>query len=276
MSNETGITVISPRTLDEAQRLSGLLAKSSLLPDALRGKEAEVLMTIMTGAEIGLAPMQAIRAIDVIKGKPSLKAEAMAALVRSRKDVCEYLIIRESTAERATYATKRVGDPSETVMSFTMKEAQSAGIASDMYKKFPANMLRARCVKNICTAVYSDLTLGLASQEEEEAVKVSTTPLQRVDVEQDFDSTTGEVLSERAKLEEAINGAESVVDLKKLVERLVKIQSKADKDALRAVYSQRLAVLSAPKKQEPVDVVEFHVEPKVEEVPRMREPGEEG
>ena len=87
MSNETEITIIAPRSLDEAKSLSSLISKSSLLPADLRGKEAEVLMTMMTGAELGLAPMQSIRAIDVIKGKPTLKAEAMVATALSNSMV---------------------------------------------------------------------------------------------------------------------------------------------------------------------------------------------
>ena len=68
MSTESGIVVITPKSLDEAKNFSAMISKSSLLPPDLRGKEPEILMTIMTGAEIGLAPMQALRAIDIIKG----------------------------------------------------------------------------------------------------------------------------------------------------------------------------------------------------------------
>lgn len=165
MSNE--ITIITPKSLEEARSLSSTISKASLLPDALRGKEADVLMTIMTGAELGLGPMQSIRSIDVIKGKPTLKAEAMVALVRRRRDVCEYLVLRKSDATACTMETKRVGDPVATTLSFTIEDAKAAGLLSnDNWKRFPAAMLRARCGSAICKAVYSDLTLGLYDPEE--------------------------------------------------------------------------------------------------------------
>lgn len=158
MSSE--ITIVAPKTIEESEKLSTTLAKSALLPEALRGKQSDILVTLLSGAELGLAPMQALRGIVVIKGKPALSADLMGALVK-RNPVCEYLQLVESTATKATYKTKRKGDPEPTTMSFTMEDAKAAGIAGDMYRKYPANMLRARCLAIICRAVYPDLCLGL-------------------------------------------------------------------------------------------------------------------
>lgn len=173
MSNDTGITIITPKSLDEVRTLSTTLAKSTLLPEALRGKEAEIMFSILTGAELGLAPMQSIRAIEVIKGKPTLKAEAMVALVRARRDVCEYFMLRHSDTKSATYETKRIGDPAPTTMSFTIAEAQAAGLTAptrnnepSMWMKYPAAMLRARASSVICKAVYSDILLGVYESDE--------------------------------------------------------------------------------------------------------------
>lgn len=169
MSSE--LAVIAPKSIEEAERLSKTLAVSQLLPDALRQRPQDVLAVVLTGAELGLAPMQAIRGIRIIKGQPTLSAEAMGALVRRRSDVCEYLVLRHSDATRATYETKRRGDPTPTTMTFTMEDAQRAGLtASDNWRKYPAAMLRARCLSAICKAVYSDLVLGLYDPEELESV----------------------------------------------------------------------------------------------------------
>jgi hypothetical protein len=159
MSSE--ITVISPKTLDESEKLSTTLSKSALLPESLRGKTSDILATLLAGAELGLAPMQAIRGIVIIKGKPSLSADLMGALVKRNSDLCEYLQLVETTATKATYRTKRKGEPEPTTMSFTLSDAQAAGIAGDMYRKYPAQMLRARCLASICRAVYPDLCMGL-------------------------------------------------------------------------------------------------------------------
>lgn len=258
MSNETGITVITPKSLPEAQSLAALVSKSSLLPQDLKGKEPEILMIIMTGAEIGLAPMQSIRAIDIIKGKPTLKAEAMTALVRARKDVCEYLVLRESTAKRCTIETRRVGDPSPTTMSYTIEDAAAAGLllGNDNYKKFPANMLRARCGSAICKAVYSDLILGLYDPEEI-APERGVTPLSLVKPSPPanvVDSTStpaptadyganGEPLSEGAKLEVRLEEAQGQPDLETLVKPIGEIKTRAPQwyAKLRARWGERQA-----------------------------------
>lgn len=269
MSDE--ITIITPKSLDEAKSLSALISKSSLLPADLRGKEPEILMTIMTGAELGLAPMQSIRAIDVIKGKPTLKAETMTALVRGRKDVCEYLVLKESTATKCTYETKRIGDPTSTSMTFTIEEAKAAGLIAQTrngepnnWMRFPAAMLRARAGSAICKAVYSDLILGiydpdeLADQRPEPRevnpppalALVKPTPPQGNVVDSTATSVSaqpadyganGEPLSDGAKLEVKLEEAQSQGDLDGLTKGIGELKAKAPTwyTKLRARWGER-------------------------------------
>lgn len=169
------LVVITPKSIEEAERMSKTLSASRLLPADLHQKPQDVLAIVLTGAELGLAPMQAIRGISIIKGKPTLAAETMGALVRRRSDVCEYLTLKFSDATRATYETKRRGDPTPTTMAFTIQDAQRAGLNGDNWRKYPAAMLRARCLSAICKAVYSDLVLGLYDPEELESVGAPVT-----------------------------------------------------------------------------------------------------
>ena len=164
MTNE--LTVISPRTLEEASTLSKQLSKAKTLPDALKQSEADILAIVLTGAELGLAPMQAIRGIQIIKGRPTLSADAMGALVKSRRDVCEYLMLQHSDAQIARYVTKRAGDPRPVEMAFSADDASRAGLGGDNWKKYPAAMLRARALSSICRAVYPDLILGVYDPDE--------------------------------------------------------------------------------------------------------------
>ena len=166
---EQSLVVIRPRGLEEAKDLASTLASARTIPQALQKSPADVLAIILSGAELGLAPMQSIRGIVLIQGKPTLSADAMGALAKSRRDVCEYLVLRHSDAQRATYETKRVGDPSPTHMSFTMEEAQKARLTGDNWQKYPAAMLRARALSAICRAVYPDLLLGVYDPDELEA-----------------------------------------------------------------------------------------------------------
>lgn len=253
MSNE--ITIIAPKSLDEARSLSTTISKASLLPDALRGKEADVLMTIMTGAELGLGPMQSIRSIDVIKGKPTLKAEAMVALVRRRRDVCEYLVLRKSDATSCVMETKRVGDPVPTTLSFSIDDAKAAGLLSnDNWKRFPAAMLRARCGSAICKAVYSDLTLGLYDPEEIEpsrSVDVAP-PRASPPVIESTATALPPVDERRTKLEAEVEAAVNVEALNALVPSMAALKMRQD-DPLRLRWGARrdeLMRAAQPKPEE--------------------------
>jgi len=164
---DDAIAVITPRGIGELKELSTLLAPSAMLPEALRGKPGDVMATIMTGAELGLLPMQSVRAIDMVKGRPTLKAEAQVALVRRRKDVCEYFRLVESSDRVAIYETRRAGDPGPTRLSFSIEQAQRAGLTGNpTWAKHPEAMLRARCSSALCRTVYSDLLLGIYDPDE--------------------------------------------------------------------------------------------------------------
>jgi hypothetical protein len=165
MSNE--LSIIRPQSLAEAKDLAQTLSSARTIPEALQKSPADVLAIVMAGAELGLAPMQSIRALLLIKGKPTLAADAMGALVKSRRDVCQYLLLKHSDGARAAYETQRVGDPSPTSMAFTIEDAKQAGLAGgDNWRKFPAAMLRARALSAICRAVYPDLLLGVYDPDE--------------------------------------------------------------------------------------------------------------
>lgn len=183
MNETNGITIIAPKSLAEAKDLANTLSAARTIPEALQKSPADVLAIVMAGAELGLAPMQSVRALLLIKGKPTLAADAMGALVKSRRDVCEYLLLKTSDATRAVYETKRVGDPAPTTMAFTIEEARTAQLNGDNWKKFPAAMLRARALSAICRAVYPDLLLGVYEPEELEHLERDVTP--RADAEPD-------------------------------------------------------------------------------------------
>ena len=102
-------TPFTPTGIEQAMSLAGTLAKSALLPEALRNKPADVLVVLITGHELGLSPMQAVRGLYVVNGKAVLSADLMVALVLKHRDVCEYFRLEKSTDAEATYVTKRAG-----------------------------------------------------------------------------------------------------------------------------------------------------------------------
>jgi hypothetical protein len=155
-----------PNSITEALNLAGLLVASRLLPRSVTTPEAAFAI-IATGRELGLTAMQSLRTIHVIEGKPTLSADLIAALVKSRRDVCEFFMLVESTEKKAVYKTKRVGEPEATTLAWTIEDASRAGLTSkDNWRKFPAAMLRARCITALARTVYPDLAMGVYDPDE--------------------------------------------------------------------------------------------------------------
>lgn len=162
----TGEHAFEPSSISDAMRLATLLVASRLLPKAVTTPEAAFVI-MATGRELGLTTMQSFRAINVIDGKPSLSADLLLGLIKQRRDLCSYFMLVESTEEAARYRTQRVGEPEPTEMQFSIADAKRAGLTDkDNWRKYPAAMLRARCIAALSRTVYPDLTMGLYDPDE--------------------------------------------------------------------------------------------------------------
>lgn len=159
------------------------LAPAELLPKHLRGKPADLFLTLQLGRELGIAPMQSIRAIHVIEGKPTMSADLMGALCMARRDVCEYLRPVELTSAVATYEAKRIGWPQPMRLSFTIEDAQAAGLTGkDVWRKYPAAMLKSRALSAIVRAAFPDLMLGICDPDELDAAQPAGASVEPIDV----------------------------------------------------------------------------------------------
>ncbi len=171
-TQSTGMSAFQPQSIMEAEKLATTLAGSPLMPDTLRGKPRDVFVVLLMGQELGLSVMQAIRGINVIKGKPTLAADLMVALCK-RSPLCKYFRLVESTDEIATYETKAADEPKPTKMSFTIQEADQAGLTfmydkqkPGSWQKYPKAMLRHRSATALARAVYPELVHGIYDPEE--------------------------------------------------------------------------------------------------------------
>ena len=176
MSNDNGMVrrtegargnTLELNSLDDVARLAKIACDSGLV--SVR-KPEEAAVILLTGRELGLAPMQSLRGIYVVNGKPVLSADLLVAVVR-RSGLCESWHVDESTAERCTITTKRVGEPKPTTKTWTMADAKRAGVTNKpIWQQYPAQMLRHRCAADLARECYSDVALGLYDPEEVEGV----------------------------------------------------------------------------------------------------------
>lgn len=237
-STNTSLAVV-PKTIDEVNDLAERFSKSSLLPKSMQGKAADVLVTIMAGAEMGLSPMASLRAIHVIEGRPVLSADGMAALVLG-SGRAKYLTRVEESDTSVTYETCRVGTETPRRCTWTIEMSKRAGLhLKDNWRAHPRAMLAARAKAELARDVYPDVLMGCYTMDEIEASAPAT--VHQIDV------VDAEIVDLAAEAIDAINKAESVEAVRALSKGLSKLSEPARSQAKEA-YKARLAFLeNTPK-----------------------------
>lgn len=153
-----------PRDFDDAWRQAEVLSKADLVPKGFKGKPHDILITILTGAELGISPMQSLRNIPVINGKGFIESKLKVALCLQHPD-CGGFDMVESSAVRAIFETKRKGKV--TRFEFTLEDAKQAELlGKDNWRKDPRSMLRARASGQLADIVWPDVVLGVGTKED--------------------------------------------------------------------------------------------------------------
>ncbi len=148
-----------------ANRVAQSLANTTFVPQSMRGKPAEITAAILTGQEIGLSPMSALRSIDVIQGTPAMRAHAIRGLVQSQG---HEVWIEDATDTRVIVAGKRKGSSITQRTEWSIDRAKQLGLmGEDNWKKQPRAMLIARATSELCRLIASDVLLGLPYSSEE-------------------------------------------------------------------------------------------------------------
>lgn len=142
------------------------LVKSGVLPAHIKSPQAAVAI-IQQGLELGIAPMTALRGMFVIHGKVGLYSDLMLGLIY--RDIGDNAIrVVETTSAQCTVAYQRPGWDRPATLTFTMDDAERAGLSKDnpAWKKYPAQMLRARAISAAARLGFPDLMSGMYTPEE--------------------------------------------------------------------------------------------------------------
>ena len=161
---------MQPANLGEAMEFARILAGSDMVPKDYIDKPGNVLVAIQMGAELGLAPMQAIQNIAVINGRPSLWGDAMLAVVMAHPAFgsFEEMSMEEiGKAQGATCVLTRKGRAPHT-STFSVDDAKTAGLwgKGGPWKNYPNRMLMLRARAFACRNVFPDALRGIQSAEE--------------------------------------------------------------------------------------------------------------
>lgn len=138
--NETALTKYEA---PDIMTLGAVIAKSGYFQDARDAGQAVV--KVLAGQELGLGPIASMTGIYIVKGRVTLSANLIAAIIK-RSGRYNYHIKRlDNTGCEIVFTEmgKAIG-----TSSFTDDDAKAAGLAGDNWNKYRRNMHFARAMSN--------------------------------------------------------------------------------------------------------------------------------
>ena len=256
--------ILTPTNLAEAMKMAEILASSDLVPKDFQRKPGNVLIACQWGAEIGLAPLQAMQSIAVINGRPSIWGDAMLALVQGSGKLVNITEEVTPDGETATCTVIRRGKPDPVVRAFTMAEAKRAGLAgkSGTWQQYPRRMLQLRARAFALRDAFADVLRGVAIAEEARDMPVLRDVTPQNEVAEDQPKATklrGKIAAkkkqEAATAQEAVTVGEVIAAIReaqdeaalaKAGEAAKKLTEPSEQDAARNAYREKLAELREP------------------------------
>jgi hypothetical protein len=166
---DTGFLIID--TFEQAKSVAEYINKSALVPDAYRGKPADIVIAMQYGMELGLSPMQSLQSVAVINGKPSIYGDALPAVVMQHPDF-EDMDAPEPTGANpdewmAPCTVKRRGRAPVT-RTFSTADAKAAGLwkKAGPWTNYPKRMLMMRARAFALRDAFPDRMKGVTTVEE--------------------------------------------------------------------------------------------------------------
>ena len=156
-------TQTTPDLINNVQSLALLLSNGDQ-----RKAHDYVLLYSAFGHHFGYDMGRTITQGYVLKGKPTLNADAMAGICR-RSGLCRFIRVLEWTHETCTIEMARTDEPPEIthIYTFNMQMAQQQGLTRQQnWSRMPMQMLRARALTMGLRATFPDCVSGIYSVDE--------------------------------------------------------------------------------------------------------------
>lgn len=144
--------VLHKRDLDELAELGQALVASGFFRDSTKVAQASV--KVLAGREMGLGPVQSMRALHIIEGKIELSADLLAQRVKTSGKY-DYRVreLTETVCSIEFFGPRLDGGSSKESLgtaTFSIEDAQRAGIVKQggAWVKYPKAMLFARAISS--------------------------------------------------------------------------------------------------------------------------------
>lgn len=157
------------------------LVKTGFLPREVN-TAAKAVAIILTGRELGIGPMQSLRSVSIINGKPVLAADLQLGLFHRAGGKSRFI---ELTPEKATIELTAPWLTAPHRETFTMEDAKRAGLTKNkVWTDYPKALLRSRditaALKSVgflpCAGLYDPEELGGSPTIEGESEPATAAP----------------------------------------------------------------------------------------------------
>ena len=145
--------------MNEIKEMAAAVCKGGLFQ--LPSPEAAFTLMLICQSE-GIHPIQAVKRYHIIKGRPSMRADAMLAEFQRLGGRVQW---KERTDSKVIAVFSHPQGEAE--ITWTIDMAKSAGLtANDTWRKYPRQMLTARCISEGIRTVLPAVVTGIYTPEE--------------------------------------------------------------------------------------------------------------
>lgn len=153
--------------LKQPMALSDVFVRSGMFPDVR--SQAQGVVKIMAGRELGLTPFQSMSGIYLVNGRLALMSNVMSGLIKKSKKY-DFTVV-SITDEGCSIDFFDISDKDNRIKLgnsiFGKTDAAKSGkINSETYKAYPRNMYYARALANGARWYCPDAIMGYHSYEE--------------------------------------------------------------------------------------------------------------
>lgn len=176
------LQVTPVESLIEPMALGNVFVKSGMFKDLK--SQAQAVVKILAGRELGLAPLESMTTIYMVNGKIALPAKIIGSLIK-KSTKYDYIVNKLNNEEcEITFYGYEVDNKKVEIgkSAFTKKDAALAGIINkEVWKAYPRNLLFARALTNgakwFCADVFcgytpEELENGISNEMEKETITI--------------------------------------------------------------------------------------------------------
>jgi hypothetical protein len=166
-------SLLAPALYEHYQKVSVMLSKSGVIPNAYKGKPEDIFVAMAMGYQLGFPVEQSLQDIAVINGRPCLWGDGLLSLALNHAE-CESIDeipIIDAKGNLVGYqcTVVRRGHKPHT-KQFTLQDASVAGLLSrgTVWKAYPERMLQMRARSFAIRDKFADALRGLRVAEIED------------------------------------------------------------------------------------------------------------